>query len=145
MAEILLIEDNSGDILLTLEAFKECGEQHSINAVKDGVEALKYLRNQDNYSNAPKPDLILLDLNLPRKDGREVLEEIKNDDELKLIPVIVLSTSKNELDIHKCYELGVNCYISKPVELDSFIENIITIEKFWMQTAKKPKTIKQLI
>jgi two-component system, chemotaxis family, response regulator Rcp1 len=145
MSEILLIEDNPGDVLLTREAFKECGHEHTINAVKDGVEGLKYLKKENNFSNALTPDLILLDLNLPRKDGRELLKEIKNDDELKTIPVIILSTSKNELDVEKCYELNVNCYVTKPVELDNFIEIIRTIEKYWMQTAKLPKTIKQLI
>lgn len=144
MSEILLIEDNAGDVLLTIEAFKECERAHNINTAKDGVEALKYLKRQGSYINAVTPDLILLDLNLPRKDGREVLREIRNDDELKTIPVIVLSTSRNDQDIQTCYELGTNCYISKPVELDSFIEIIKSIEKYWMQTTKSPRTIKQL-
>lgn len=144
MAEILLIEDNSGDVLLTIEAFKECRQHHNINTARDGVEALKYLKKTNGYENAVTPDLIMLDLNLPRKDGRQVLTEIMDDEELKMIPVIVLSTSRNELDIDKCYELGANCYISKPVELDSFIEIIMSLEKFWMQKAKLPKTIKQL-
>jgi CheY-like chemotaxis protein len=145
MFEILLIEDNPGDVLLTKEAFKECGEDYNIISVKDGVEAIKYLNNEDCYKDSVLPDLILLDLNLPRKDGREVLEEIKNDDLLKNIPVIVLSTSKNESDILKCYELKVNCYISKPVELESFIEIIKSIEKYWLHTVKLPGPIKQLI
>jgi CheY-like chemotaxis protein len=145
MAEILLIEDNPGDVLLTREAFKECGHNHSIFAVKDGIEGLRYLKKEGIYSNAATPDLVLLDLNLPRKDGRELLKDIKENDELKTIPVIILSTSKNEVDIEKCYELNVNCYITKPVELDNFIEVIRSVEKYWMQTAKLPRTIKQLI
>jgi len=145
MAEILLIEDNPGDVLLTREAFKECGQEHNISTVKDGVEGLKYLKKEDKYTDAVTPDLILLDLNLPRKDGRELLKDIKNDELLKTIPVIILSTSKNELDVEKCYELHVNCYVSKPVELDNFLEVIRIIEKYWMQSAKLPKTIKQLI
>ncbi len=145
MAEILLIEDNPGDVLLTREAFKECGHNHSITAVKDGVEGLKYLKKEDPYSGAVTPDLVLLDLNLPRKDGRELLKDMKSDEDLRTIPVIILSTSKNELDIEKCYELDVNCYITKPVELDNFIEVIKSIEQYWMKSAKLPKTIKQLI
>lgn len=145
MAEILLIEDNPGDVLLTIEAFKECGNKHNIVSVKDGVEAIKYLKHEVNYKDAVLPELILLDLNLPKKDGREVLEEIKCDEMLKNIPVIILSTSKNESDISRCYELNTNCYISKPVELDSFIDIIKSIEKYWLQTSKLPKTIKQLI
>ncbi len=138
MAEILLIEDNPGDILLTLEAFKECGQKHNISSVKDGVEALKYLQKENTYSNSVTPDIILLDLNLPKKDGRQVLEEIKKDEKLKKIPVIILSTSKNENDIIKSYELNANCYIAKPVELEHFINIISEIEKFWFNTVKLP-------
>lgn len=145
MAEILLIEDNPGDVLLTMEAFKECEQSHNINSVKDGVDAIKYLRKLDVFSEAVTPDLILLDLNLPRKDGKEVLEEIKNDAELANIPVIMLTTSKNELDIEKCYGLHANCYIPKPVELDNFMQIIKSLENYWIQTVKLPKTIKQLI
>lgn len=139
MANILLIEDNPGDILLTKEAFSECNEIHNIDCVKDGIEALKYLRKQGEYKDATTPDLILLDLNLPKKDGREVLEEIKEDSVLKSIPVIILSTSKNETDIHRTYELKANCYISKPVELDNFFNIILELERFWFNTVKLPQ------
>jgi len=139
MAHILLIEDNPGDILLTKEAFNECSVIHKIDYVNDGIEAIKYLRKQEKYKDACTPDLILLDLNLPKKDGREVLEEIKNDGVLKSIPVIILSTSKNETDIHRTYELKANCYISKPVELDHFFDIILELERFWLNTVKLPQ------
>jgi len=138
MAEIMLIEDNPGDIVLTIEAFKECSTPHTITAFKDGVEALKFLRREGKYSEAKMPDLILLDLNIPKKDGRELLAEIKSDNGLKIIPIIVLSTSKNEKDIVTSYELKANCYICKPVELDSFINIILEIERFWLKTVKLP-------
>jgi len=138
MAEILLVEDNPGDILLTMEAFKECAQKHNITPIKDGVEAVKYLKKQEKYKDSITPDIILLDLNLPKKDGREVLYEIKADEKLKQIPVIILSTSKNENDIIKSYDLNANCYISKPVELESFINIITEIENFWFKTVKLP-------
>lgn len=138
MAEILLVEDNPGDILLTMEAFKECAQKHNITPIKDGVEAVKYLKKQEKYKDAVTPDIILLDLNLPKKDGREVLYEIKADEKLKQIPVIILSTSKNENDIIKSYDLNANCYISKPVELENFINIITEIENFWFKTVKLP-------
>jgi len=144
MADILLIEDNPGDVLLTIEAFKECKNCHKINTVKDGVEALLYLRKQGKYSNSTNPDIILLDLNLPKKDGREVLAEIKSDDELKYIPVIILSTSRNTEDILTSYELKANCYITKPLELDKFIKIIASIDKFWLNTVKLPKNVKKV-
>jgi two-component system, chemotaxis family, response regulator Rcp1 len=133
MAEILLIEDNPADIVLTKEAFKECKTNHNISYVNDGIEAIKYLKKKDKYNESITPDIILLDLNLPKKDGRQVLAEIRSDAKLKDIPVIVLSTSKNENDIYASYELNANCYIPKPVELDSFFEIIACIEKFWLQ------------
>lgn len=138
MAEIMLIEDNPGDIVLTIEAFKECSTHHTITPFKDGVEALKFLRREGKYSEAKMPDLILLDLNIPKKDGRELLAEIKSDNSLKIIPIIILSTSKNEKDIVTSYELKANCYICKPVELDSFINIILEIERFWLKTVKLP-------
>ena len=141
MAEILLIEDNPADVMLTIEAFKECTEKHVVKTVKDGIEALKYLYNQDEYINALKPDLILLDLNLPRKDGREVLSVIKSDEYLRDIPVLVLSTSKNEEDILNCYKLKANSYITKPVDLDQFINIVKSIEKFWFSIVKLPKYV----
>ena len=138
MAEILLIEDNPADILLTKEAFKECLHEHKITAFKDGSEAMKYLRRNGEYSDSKIPDLVLLDLNLPKKDGRELLAEIKSDKNINPIPVIILSTSKNERDIQTSYELKANCYICKPVELDSFINIILSIEKFWLKTVSLP-------
>ena len=138
MAEILLIEDNPADILLTKEAFKECLHEHNITAFKDGSEAMKYLRRKGEYSGSRIPDLVLLDLNLPKKDGRELLAEIKSDKDICTIPVIILSTSKNDRDIQASYELKANCYICKPVELDSFISIILSIEKFWLKTVRLP-------
>jgi len=138
MSEILLIEDNPADILLTKEAFKECLNEHNITAFKDGIEALKYLRRKGEYSESKIPDLVLLDLNLPKKDGRELLAEIKADNSMNFIPVIILSTSRNEKDIKTSYELKANCYICKPVELDSFINIILSIEKFWLKTVSLP-------
>jgi CheY-like chemotaxis protein len=138
MADILLIEDNPGDIMLTKEAFKECSYSHNITAFNDGIEAMKYLRKEEKYDKARVPDLILLDLNLPKKDGRELLAEIKTDPALKIIPIIILSTSKNERDIQTSYELKANCYICKPLELESFINIIQEIERFWFKTVKLP-------
>jgi CheY-like chemotaxis protein len=139
MAEVLLIEDNPGDVILTIEAFKECTQQHNISAVRDGIEAIKYLKRIDEFAACTVPDIILLDLNIPKKDGREVLAEIKSDINLRLIPVIILSTSLNDRDIFTSYELRANCYISKPVELDDFIRIITSIEKFWLKTVRLPK------
>lgn len=138
MAEILLVEDNPGDVRLTMEASKENKMYNNINVVKDGVEALTFLRKEGKYSNAPRPDIILLDLNLPRKDGRQVLEEIKNDENLKRIPVIVLTTSQAEEDILRAYGLNANCYITKPVDLNQFIKVVKSIEDFWLSIVKLP-------
>lgn len=136
--EILLVEDNPGDVRLTEEVLKEGKVQNNLNIVYNGVEALKFLRKQDEFSDSPQPDLILLDLNLPMKDGREVLEEIKKDIELKKIPVVVLTTSQAEEDILKVYDLNANCYISKPVELNEFIDVVKSIEDFWLSIVKLP-------
>jgi chemotaxis family two-component system response regulator Rcp1 len=136
--EILLVEDNPGDVRLTMEAFKENKMRNSLHVVGDGVEALAFLGQEDKYADAPRPDLILLDLNLPKKDGREVLAEIKTDDDLKRIPVVVLTTSKAEEDIIRTYDLHVNCYITKPVELDQFIKVVQSIEEFWLTIVKLP-------
>ena len=136
--EILLVEDNPGDVRLTREIFKAARIRNLIHTVEDGVEAMEYLRNQGKYADAAKPDLILLDLNLPRKDGREVLAEIKTDDELKRIPVVVLTISKAEEDILKTYSLHANCYITKPVDLDQFIKVVASIEDFWLSVVKLP-------
>ena len=136
--EILLVEDNPGDIRLTREALKESKLRNSLNVVKDGIEALEFLRRQGRYASAPRPDLILLDLNLPRKDGREVLAEIKDDDDLKRIPVVVLTTSKADQDIMRAYDLHANCYITKPVDLNQFLNVVHTIECFWLSIVTLP-------
>jgi len=130
--EILLVEDNPGDIRLTKEALKEGKVLNTLTVVQDGVEALTCLRRQGRYTDAKRPDLILLDLNLPKKDGREVLAEIKDDEALKLIPVVVLTTSQDERDVLKSYGLHANCYITKPVELEQFISVVRAIEHFWL-------------
>lgn len=135
---LLLIEDNPGDVRLTQEAFKEGKLSYNMDVVMDGVEAIRFLRKQSPYDSAVTPDIILLDLNLPKKDGREVLAEIKNDDELRRIPVIILTTSNAEQDILKSYDLHVNCYINKPVDFDRFFDIIQKIEDFWFATAILP-------
>lgn len=135
---ILLIEDNPGDVRLTQEAFKEGRIPINLDVTMDGVEAIKYLRKQEKYADAKTPDLILLDLNLPKRDGREVLQEIKADDFLKRIPVVILTTSNAEQDIMKSYNLHVNCYINKPVDFDRFFDIIQKIEDFWLTTAILP-------
>lgn len=136
---ILLVEDNPGDVLLTKEALNENKIKNELHIAGDGEEALKFLRREDGYENSPRPDLILLDLNLPKKDGREVLNEIKNDENLKRIPVIVLTTSKSEEDVLKMYNLHANCYITKPINLESFIRVVKSIEDFWFTVVKLPK------
>jgi len=136
--KILLVEDNPGDVRLTQEAFKENKVSNSLNVVEDGLEAMAFLSQVDKYTDAPRPDLILLDLNLPKKDGREVLAEIKEDPDLKSIPVVVLTTSKAEEDIIKSYNLHANCYITKPVDLEQFITVVKSIEDFWLTIVKLP-------
>ncbi len=136
--QILLVEDNPGDIRLTQEALKEGSIKNVLNVVKDGVEALDYLKKKGKFMNNPTPDIILLDLNLPRKDGREVLAEIKADEYLKLIPVIILTTSDADQDIIRSYKLHANCFITKPVDLDQFIFIIRQIETFWFTVVKLP-------
>jgi two-component system response regulator len=134
--EILLIEDNPGDVRLTKEAFNECRHIINLNVVDDGEKAMAFLKNQGEYAGVPRPHMIFLDLNLPKKDGREVLREIKQDDDLKNIPVAILTTSKAEEDILKTYDLHANCYLQKPVELDRFIEMIKSVENIWFKFAK---------
>lgn len=136
--EILLVEDNPGDIRLTQEALKESKVKNNLTIARDGEEALEILRRQGEHSGNPQPDLILLDLNLPKMDGREVLEKIKNDEILKRIPVVILTTSKAEEDILKSYNLHANCYITKPVDLDQFLIIIKTIDEFWLSIVKLP-------
>jgi two-component system, chemotaxis family, response regulator Rcp1 len=138
VVEILLVEDNPGDVRLTIEAMKEGKVLNRISVVEDGMEAMAFLKRETPYTDAPRPDLILLDLNLPRKDGREVLAEIKDDDALKRIPVVVLTTSEAERDILMTYELHANCFISKPVRFDEFIRVIKLIEDFWLTIVRLP-------
>ncbi len=136
--EILLVEDNPGDARLTREAFKEGRLLNNLTVICDGIEALAYLRQQRQYANSARPDLVLLDLNLPRKDGREVLAEIKADEELKRIPVVVLTTSAAQEDVMRAYGSHANCYITKPVCLDQFLRVIQSIESFWLSLVKLP-------
>ena len=136
--EILLVEDNPGDARLTLEAFKEAKVVNRLTVVTDGVEALAYLRREGRYSAADAPDLILLDLNLPRMDGRQVLAEIKADADLMRIPVVVLTTSASQDDVARAYGSHANCYITKPVDLDQFLRVVQSIESFWLSLVRLP-------
>jgi len=136
--EILLVEDNPGDVRLTREALREAKVRNNLSVAPDGVEALAYLRKEGQYADAVRPDLILLDLNLPRKDGREVLEEVKADPALRHIPVVVLTSSQAEQDILRAYDLHANCYVTKPVDLDQFITVVKSIEDFWFTIVKLP-------
>jgi two-component system, chemotaxis family, response regulator Rcp1 len=136
--EILLVEDNLGDARLAEEALKDGKVHNRLYHVKDGVEAMQFLRQQAEYSHVPPPDLILLDLNMPRKDGREVLAEIKGDPELRLVPVVVLTTSEAERDLLKSYDLHANAYVTKPIDLDRFIDIVQAIEYFWFTIVKLP-------
>jgi chemotaxis family two-component system response regulator Rcp1 len=138
IVEILLVEDNPGDVRLTWEALKTCKIPSNLRTVGDGLEAMAYLRNEGEYRDAPEPDLILLDLNLPRKDGREVLAEIKQDPELRRIPVIVMTTSAAEPDVLKSYELHANCYVTKPPDFAQLVAVVAAIEEFWLTVAKLP-------
>ena len=138
--EVLLVEDNSGDVRLAQEVFKEGNVRNSLNVAWNGEEALAFLHREGNFTHAPRPDIILLDLNLPRKDGREVLAQIKADPDLKLIPVIVLTTSEAESDLIQSYKLHANCYIVKPSSLDEFINVMKSIEGFWLEIVKLPYT-----
>jgi chemotaxis family two-component system response regulator Rcp1 len=139
--QILLVEDNPADVRLTLEALKEGKIANIMNVAHDGVEALEFLKKLGKYASAPNVDLILLDLNLPRKDGREVLAEIKTDPDLKRIPVVVMTTSKAEEDILKSYNLHANCYVVKPIDFDKFIEVVKAIEDFWVSIVTLPKGV----
>ena len=136
--EILLVEDNPGDERLTREALKEGKVYNNLHWVKDGVEAMDFLNRKGKYKDVPRPDIVLLDLNLPKKDGREVLQEIKTDPDLKRIPVVVLTTSKAEEDVMKTYNLHANCYVTKPVDLEKFIVVIKSIDAFWLTVATLP-------
>lgn len=136
--EILLVEDNPADIRLAQEAFKDAKVRNILYTVGDGVEAMAFLRREGKYADVGRPDLILLDLNLPKKDGREVLAEIKADDHLKLIPVVILTVSKDEEDILKTYKLHANCYITKPIDFEQFMKVVKSIEEFWLTIVKLP-------
>jgi len=136
--EILLVEDNPGDVRLTQEAFKEGRVLNKLHVTRDGVEAMEFLRQKGNYAKVSRPDIILLDLNLPKKDGREVLAEIKADKDLKRIPVVILTVSQAEEDILKSYDLNANCYIIKPIDLEQFIRAVKLIEDFWLTIVTLP-------
>jgi CheY-like chemotaxis protein len=135
---ILLVDDDPGDVMLTRKALESEKVFNSLHAVGDGVEAMKFLRQQDNYSDAPRPDLILLDLNMPRKDGRETLAEIKADENLKRIPVVILTTSDAEQDIAQSYDLQASCFVTKPVNLGQFVDVVRAINGFWLCVVKFP-------
>ncbi|MGB9937524.1 MAG: response regulator [Methanobacterium sp.] len=141
LIEILLVEDNPADARLVEEVFKDFKIKNKLYIAEDGLKAMEFLKNKDRYADAPKPDIILLDLNLPRKDGRKVLKEIKEDDDLKLIPVVILTTSDAEEDIINTYKNNANCFITKPVDLDHFISVIKSIEDFWLNKVKLPSNI----
>jgi two-component system, chemotaxis family, response regulator Rcp1 len=136
--EILLVEDNTADVRLTIEALKDAKVANRLNVVDDGVKAMEFLHRKGSYADTPTPDLILLDLNLPRKDGREVLAEIKVDPMLRRIPVVVLTTSRAEEDILRAYDLHANCYISKPVDFEQFMTVVRSLDDFWLTVVKLP-------
>ena len=136
--DILLVEDEPGDVLLTMEALRNAKVPNYVHPVDDGVEAIAFLRHHPPYTNVPRPDLILLDLNLPRKDGNEVLAEIKSDPVLRSIPVVIFTTSRSKTDIARSYDQHANCFISKPVDLQQFISAVRSIEDFWLSVARLP-------
>jgi chemotaxis family two-component system response regulator Rcp1 len=136
--DILLVEDNPGDVRLTREALKEAKVLNNLSVVQDGIEAIAFLRREGKYAQEVRPDIIFLDLNLPKKDGREVLAEIKKDPNLRRIPVVILTTSKAEEDVVKTYDLHANCYITKPVDIDQFVMVVKSVEEFWFTIVKLP-------
>jgi CheY-like chemotaxis protein len=139
LVEILLVEDNPGDVRLTKEAMKEAKMRNNLSVASDGVEAMAFLRREGDYADAPRPDVILLDLNLPKKDGRAVLAEIKEDPNLRRIPVVILTSSKAEEDVLNSYDLHANCYVTKPGDLEQFIEVVKSVGDFWVQIVKLPQ------
>jgi two-component system response regulator len=141
MIEVLLVEDSPGDVRLTREAFKSAKVYIHLHVASDGTEAMAFLTREGEHSNAPRPDLILLDLNLPKKDGREVLKEIKESPALMSIPVVILTTSASEADILRSYRLHANCYITKPLGLDGFLEVVKSIDNFWLTVVKLPSEV----
>jgi chemotaxis family two-component system response regulator Rcp1 len=138
--EVLLVEDSPGDVRLTREALKDAKVHISLHVATDGIEAMAFLERTGLHANAPRPDLILLDLNLPKKDGREVLKEIKENPSLRIIPVVILTTSSSEADVLQSYHLHANCYISKPVDLDGFLKVVHSIDNFWLSVVKLPRS-----
>jgi CheY-like chemotaxis protein len=142
VVDILLVEDNEGDARLAMEAMRDSKIRNNMHHISDGEEAIAFLRKEGKYSKVPRPDLILLDLNLPKKDGRQVLAEIKNDDELKRIPVVILTVSSAEEDILKTYNLHANCYITKPIDLSQFMKVVRSVEDFWLTIVKLPNGVK---
>ena len=137
--ELLLVEDSEPDVRLTVEALHEAKVKNRLSVVEDGVEAMDFLLRRNGYEQAPRPDLIFLDLNLPRKDGRQVLSEIKSDPSLKRIPVVILTTSKDEEDVLRAYDQHANCYITKPVDFNRFLEVVKSIEQFWLTVVRLPE------
>ena len=138
--QVLLVEDNPGDVRLTQEAFRDANSSVHLHVASDGVQAMAFLRHEGADAHAPRPDLILLDLNLPKMDGRAVLADIKKDDSLKTIPTVILTTSESEADVLQSYQLQANCYLSKPVRLDAFEAVVKSINDFWLTKAKLPRT-----
>jgi CheY-like chemotaxis protein len=141
LADFLLVEDNPGDVRLTQEALKSHKVQNNLHVVTDGEEAMLFLRRQGKYKDAPRPDVILLDLNLPKKDGREVLAEIKSDPLLKTIPVVVITSSEAEQDVVRSYDLNANCYVTKPVNFDQFVKVVQSVSEFWLTIVKLPSNL----
>ena len=137
--EVLLVEDSAGDVRLMREAFKDAKVHINLHVASDGIDAMAFLRREGEHANVPRPDLILLDLNLPKKDGREVLEEIKESPALKSIPVVILTTSASDADILRSYRLHANCYITKPVDLDGFLKVVKSIDSFWLSVVRLPR------
>ena len=139
ISNVLLVEDSPGDVRLTQEAFRAANPSVSLHVANDGLEAMIFLRKQNGHANSPRPDMILLDLNMPRMDGRQVLAEIKKDDKLKTIPTVILTTSEAEVDVAKSYQLQANCYLTKPVQLDAFEDLVKSINEFWLTTVRLPQ------
>ena len=136
--QILLVEDNPGDVRLTQEAMRDARVTNEIHVARDGVEAMQYLRGEPPFAGAVRPDLILLDLNLPKRDGRQVLAEIKTDPSLRRIPVVILTTSDSRSDVLRSYDLHANCYITKPIDLDDFVDVVRSVEDFWLRVVRLP-------
>ena len=139
IVEILLVDDNIGDVVLTKEALKGAEFSNHVSVVRDGCEAIEFLRRTEKYANAKRPDLILLDINMPRKNGCEVLEDVRSDEELRLIPVVILTSSEAEDDIRRAYALGANCFVTKPADLDEMVKVVQAINHFWLSIAKLPR------